>query len=186
MGLDSDRDNVFHFTTITIGQGVIVKMPFNALQGRPVIWLATGAVQIDGTIDLDGQAGADPAPGGLMRASTPGPGGYPGGVGFGGVGFTIERGADLRRGLGPGGAGSHGHAGHAVNGPVFVGFEGGAYGNAWAGPLRGGSGGGGAGAVGGPAGGGGGAGGGALRIFSTTSIVVNGVLTANGGNGGAA
>jgi hypothetical protein len=52
-------------------------------------------------------------------------------------------------------------------------------------PLRGGSGGGGAGNSVTP-GGGGGAGGGALRIFSTTSIAVNGTLTANGGNGGAA
>src|SRR5262245_12667535 len=168
MGLDSDRDNVFHFTTITIGQGVIVKMPFNALQGRPVIWLATGAVQIDGTIDLNGQAGADSSPGGLVRASTPGPGGYPGGVGGGGGGFTAEGGVDLRPGLGPGGGPVLGHAGHAVGGPLFVNVGGSAYGNALAVPLRGGSGGGGAGNFVTP-GGGGGAGGGALRIFSTTS-----------------
>src|SRR5262249_26472959 len=191
-GLDADRDNVFHFTTITIGPGVIVRMPFNTLQGLPVIWLATGAVQIDGTIDLDGQAGAGPAPGGLMRAATPGPGGYPGGVGWGGVGFMNEGGSDLRAGLGPGGGPALGHAGHAVQGPSFVTAGGAAYGNALLVPLRGGSGGGGArvGAlaarcVGARAGGGGGAGGGALRIFSTTSITVNGTLSANGGHGGA-
>jgi hypothetical protein len=185
MGLDKDRDNIFHFTSINIGPGVIVRMPFNALQGLPVIWLATGAVQIDGTIDLDGQAGTDPAPGGLMRAATPGPGGYPGGVGSGGIGFTDGGGPDLRPGLGPGGGAAQTHAGHAIQGPFFVNVGGAAYGNALLVPLRGGSGGGGAGNFATP-GGGGGAGGGALRIFSTTSIAVNGTLTANGGNGGAA
>src|SRR2546426_4327554 len=80
-GIDADRDNVFHFTTITIGPGVVVKMPFNKLQGLPVVWLATGAVQIDGTIDLNGQPGSSAAPGVLNRASVPGSGGYPGGVG---------------------------------------------------------------------------------------------------------
>ena len=185
MGLDTDRDNIFHFTTINIGPGVIVRMPFNALQGLPVIWLATGAVQIDGMIDLDGQAGTDPAPGGLMRAATPGPGGYPGGVGWGGAGFTNGGGSDLRAGLGPGGGALQSHAGHAVQAPLFVNVGGAAYGNALLVPLRGGSGGGGAGNFVTP-GGGGGAGGGALRIFSTTSIAVNGTLTANGGNGGAA
>src|SRR5687767_3949393 len=44
LGIDEDRDNVFHFASITIGAGVTVRMPFNALQGLPVVWLATGAV----------------------------------------------------------------------------------------------------------------------------------------------
>ena len=83
LGLDADRDNVFHFTTITIGPGVTVRMPFNALQGLPVIWLAQGAVQIHGTVDLSGQNGAAAIPGALNRASVPGPGGYAGGVGPG-------------------------------------------------------------------------------------------------------
>ena len=182
--LDTDRDNVFHFTSITIGSDVILKMPFNALQGMPVIWLASGPVVINGTIDLDGQAGSDPLPGRLMRAAVPGPGGYPGGVGWGGTGFTNGGGTDLRAGLGPGGGPVVGHAGHGVQGPAFANFGGAAYGNALLVPLRGGSGGGGAGDFVTP-GGGGGAGGGALRIFSTTSITVNGALTANGGNGGA-
>jgi hypothetical protein len=185
MGLDLDGDNVFHFTTITIGAGVTVRMPFNALHGLPVIWLATGAVQIDGTIDLNGGAGADPAPGGLKRAATSGPGGYPGGVGWGGTGFTDGDGFDLRPGPGPGGGTVQSHAGHAVQGPGFVNSGGAAYGNALLVPLRGGSGGGGAGDFVTP-GGGGGAGGGALRIFSTTSIAVNGTLAANGGDGGSA
>jgi hypothetical protein len=184
--IDTDRDNVFHFTSINIGPDVILKMPFNALQGMPVIWLASGPVQIDGTIDLDGQAGSDPdpLPGGLRRAAIPGPGGYPGGEGWRGPGFTTGGGTDMRPGLGPGGGPSLGHGGHAVLGPTFANSGGAAYGNALLVPLRGGSGGGGAGDSVIP-GGGGGAGGGALRIFSTTSIAVDGTLTANGGNGGA-
>ena len=184
-GIDTDRDNVFHFTSINIGPDVILKMPFNALQGMPVVWLASGPVQIDGTIDLDGQSGSDPLPGGLMRAAIPGPGGYPGGVGWGGTGFTNEGGSDLRPGLGPGGGRVKGHAGHAGERPDFATIGGAAYGNALLVPLRGGSGGGGAGSEFVPPGGGGGAGGGALRIFSTTSIAIDGMLTANGGNGGA-
>src|SRR5688572_24907493 len=58
MGLDPDRDNVFHFTSITVGPGVVLRMPVNALQGAPVIWLATGAVQVDGSIELNGRPGS--------------------------------------------------------------------------------------------------------------------------------
>jgi hypothetical protein len=176
MGLDTDRDNVFHFTTITIGAGVIVKMPFNRLQGAPVIWLATGAVQIDGTIDLNGQRGADAASGLLTRLSVPGPGGYPGGVGAGGPGFN-----SAGRGFGPG-AGPL-SAGHAF--PTSPALFAPAYGNALLVPLRGGSGGSGVGSFNTP-GGSGGAGGGALRIFSSTTIGVNGAITADGGDGGGA
>lgn len=173
MGLDTDRDNVFHFTTITIGPGVTVRMRFNKLQGAPVIWLATGAVQIDGTIDLNGEPGADAASGVTPRVSVPGPGGYPGGAGSGpGFGNTAGR------GFGPG-------AGNISAGHAFTAFSfGPAYGNALLVPLRGGSGGSGTGNSSTP-GSGGGAGGGALRIFSSTSIAVNGAITADGGNGGA-
>ena len=184
MGLDDDHDNIFHFTSINIGPGVILKMPFNALQGMPVIWLASGPVQIDGTIDLDGESGTNPAPGGLMRAAIPGPGGYPGGVGWGGVGFSSVGVSDMRTGLGPGGGPPRSPGGHAVQQLGVIDTGGPAYGNALAVPLRGGSGGGGGGDFD-TAGGSGGAGGGALRIFSTTSITVNGTLSANGGNGGA-
>jgi hypothetical protein len=177
MGLDTDRDNVFHFTTITIGAGVTVRMPFNKLQGAPVIWLATGAVQIDGTIDLNGQHGPPPIPGLLNRASVPGPGGYPGGVGGGGSGFA---GANLLTGLGPGG-GSFCCGGVGLSAGHVVDSGGPAYGNALLVPLRGGSGGGASGNT--AAGGGGGAGGGALRVFSSTSIAVTGAILTNGGNG---
>ena len=178
MGLDTDRDNVFHFTTITIGAGVLVRMPFNKLQGAPVIWLATGAVQIDGTIDLNGQHGPPPIPGLLNRAAVPGPGGYPGGVGGGGSGFA---GANLLTGLGPGGGGFCCGAALGLSAGHVLASGGQAYGNALLVPLRGGSGGGASGGTSG--GGGGGAGGGALRVFSSTSIAVTGAITANGGNG---
>ena len=178
LGLTPRPDNIFHFTTITIGAGTTVRMPFNTLQGLPVVWLASGAVQINGIINLDGGNGAAAITGTLNRASVPGPGGYPGGVGGGGPGFV---GTNLLAGLGPGGglaAGSS--AGHAHPGP----FGGAAYGNALLVPLRGGSGGGG-GSSSADAGGGGGAGGGALRIFSSTSIILSGSITVNGGDGGA-
>lgn len=183
LGLDADRDNVFHFTTITIGQGVTVRMPFNMLQGLSVIWLAQGSVQIDGTVDLNGQNGANAIAGSLNRAAVAGPGGYHGGVGYGGPGFV---GTDLRNGMGPGrglGCQVGENAGHADAGQFFCAGSASSYGNALMVPLRGGSGGGGGGDVDG-AGGGGGAGGGALRIFSSTSIAVTGAITANGGTGG--
>jgi hypothetical protein len=187
LGIDPDQDNVFHFTTITIGPGVIVRMPTGTLRRAPLVWLATGIVQIDGTIDLNGEAGA-PTASIVRQAALPGPGGYPGGVGS--AGLTPGSVASFQQGLGPGGAGTvflgggswaGGGAGHAL--PAF----GQVYGNAVLVPLRGGSGGGGGGLVsssGGVAGANGGAGGGAIRIFSSVSIRVNGTITANGGKGG--
>ena len=41
---------------MTIGAGVTVKMSGRILTA-PVYWLATGAVQIDGTLDLNGDNG---------------------------------------------------------------------------------------------------------------------------------
>src|SRR5882724_5566441 len=48
LGIDVDGDNVFNFTTITIGPEVIVELRNNPLRGRSVVWLATGAVDISG------------------------------------------------------------------------------------------------------------------------------------------
>ena len=58
--LDPEGDNIFHFTTITIGAGVTVRLTEGKLDG-PVYWLATGAVQIDGILDLNGEDGQDNA-----------------------------------------------------------------------------------------------------------------------------
>src|SRR5262249_39342331 len=46
--LDPDGDNIYHFTTITIGAGVTVRLADSHVHG-PVFWLASGTVQIDGT-----------------------------------------------------------------------------------------------------------------------------------------
>jgi len=82
LGLDPDGDNVYHFTTITIGAGVTVRLLGPALNMKPVYWLASGAVQIDGTIDLSGGNGHPGTTNPTERGpSLPGAGGYPGGVG---------------------------------------------------------------------------------------------------------
>jgi hypothetical protein len=180
--LDPDGDNVYHFTTVTIPAGVTVRLASGALpEGRPVVWLASGAVQIDGVLDLNGSDGhADnqtPLP------AVPGAGGYSGSAG----GTTVT---PARNGNGPGGgraaASRHGGgAGHAAagGGSTSTGTPGGAYGNEFLLPLLGGSGGAG-GARGAQNGSGGGAGGGAILIASSVSIALNGSVTARGGRGG--
>jgi hypothetical protein len=101
--------------------------------------------------------------------------------------------------MGPGGGGPGGpdiiNAGFAGGGGGFAttgsnswedhGIGGSFYGNATLLPMIGGSGGGGGGWTGGGSyiGGNGGGGGGAILIASSTSITVNGSITANGGNG---
>jgi hypothetical protein len=178
--LDPERDNVYHFTTINVPAGVTVKLSAKYLSG-PVYWLATGAVQISGTLDLNGQDGHHSNTlinSGSRFPSLPGAGGF--GGGFGGFG-----GASSQVGNGPGGGGlpdrgdhDGGPAGHASDGGCGV-RPGRAYGNAFLVPLVGGSGG-----AGGSSGAGGGAGGGAILIASSVSITVNGLIEANGGKGG--
>jgi len=164
--VDPEGDNIYHFTTINIASGVTLRMTGKFLNG-PVFWLASGAVQIDGTINLDGGAGhlsttilAERVP------SIPGAGGYSGGVG----GNLVS---PPQPGLGPGG----GAAGLPFGG------AGSFTGNAFLVPLIGGSGGGGVRVNTSFFGAGGGAGGGALLLCSSTSIVVSGTISANGGGG---
>lgn len=186
LGLDPEGDDVFHFTTITIGAGVTVTLSGQDIHG-PVYWLATGAVQIDGIVDLSGEDGhpysANPPD---RKPSIPGPGGY-----SGGVWKTVS---NAQPGLGPGGGcalnstttiQSSGNAGHAVvGGAGNCGVPGYAYGNVFLLPIVGGSGGGGNGSYVTAPRGGGGAGGGAVTIASSFSIIVNGSVLARGGNGG--
>lgn len=193
LNLNPAGDNVFNFTTINIGPGVTVQLTDGLLRGKPVVWLASGAVTIAGTLDLSGQAGQ--AASGLSQTSRlamPGPGGYPGGM-------SVNSVSPAQPGFGPGG-------GHLGNGSYFQcwpglgaahGTQGGSdscgsvvasvYDNNVLVPLRGGSGG--AGGLGdsrsGNMSGGGGAGGGAIRIASSVSIAVTGSILANGGAGGA-
>ncbi len=173
-GLDVDRDNVFHFTTITIPAGVTLRLRGLELQFAPVYWLTQGAVQIDGAVDLSGEGGHDLTLAN-RRPSMPGPGGFPGGVGR-----TVDSAATP--GLGPGGGpinqpGSHGTSDFSGCG----GQARPAYGNLFLIPLAGGSGGGGN-NVSTPPAGGGGAGGGALLIASSDSLRVDGTLRADGGD----
>lgn len=175
-GLDPDGDNVFHFTTITIPAGVTLRLRGVDLQFAPVYWLAQGAVEIEGAVDLSGEGGHDLQLGN-RRPSMPGPGGFPGGVGS-----TDD--SPAQPGLGPGGgrvgiSGSHATSTSSCSSSNLPD----PYGNLFLIPLTGGSGGGGRNA-GGAAGGGGGAGGGALLIASSESIRVDGTIRANGGNNG--
>lgn len=161
--LDPDGDNVFHFTTINIAAGVTVKLSGKILT-RPVFWLATGAVTIDGVLDLSGEVGHHRSNASSVRTpSVPGAGGYPGGVG-GNVSHPAQP------GNGPGG-------GAPGEGGTFSG-------NAFLVPLVGGSGGGGELLSGDTFGAGGSAGGGAILIASSDSIAVNGTINASGGNSG--
>ena len=172
--LDPDGDNIYHFTTINIPAGVTVKLTAKYLNG-PVFWLATGNVQINGTIDLNGANGHPIAQSPAGRVpSLPGAGGFGGGIGGNNSGSSPPQ---------PGNGPLGGGPGH-VNGSNFFGAGGGFSGNQFLVPLVGGSGGGGNGRSDTNSwGAGGGAGGGALFIASSASITINGVITANGGSG---
>jgi hypothetical protein len=164
--------NIFNFTTITIPVGVTVKLSGNTLNG-PVFWLAQGDVDIEGIVDLSGGKGYDNTSQSFFRTpSVPGSGGYAGGVG--GVGSQLAL---------PG-SGTGGGAAGAVGNQASPGVYGG---NQFVIPLVGGSGGGGGynPANNGVLEAGGGAGGGGIMIASSTRIVVNGTINANGGNPGA-
>ncbi len=187
--LDVDGDGVYHFTEIRIGAGVTVRLSSVPLGTKPVVWLASGAVQIDGALNLDGEAGHASNDLQLLPALG-GAGGYSGGVGQRRQNqqFPAEAGA------GPGGGfadasitqqsgGGAGHVDGGANG-YQSGLGGGPYGNDFLVPLLGGSGGGGSGLVA-PKSCGGGGGGGAILIASSVSIGVSGSISASGGDGGA-
>ena len=157
--LDPDHDNVFHFTTIKIPAGLTVRLSADVLGIKPVIWLASGAVEINGKLDLKGSNGHD-----FRLAALPsvaGAGGFSGGA-------SATSATPFQRGTGPGGApGAKGGGGHVVAGGGGTGVGGAAYGNDFLLPMMGGSGGAGASVNGG---GGGGAGGGAILIASSGTI----------------
>jgi hypothetical protein len=177
--LDPDHDSVYHFTTIKIPTNLTVRLSAEVLGAAPVVWLASGTVDIAGTVDLSGMRGHryDEA----VVPSSAGAGGYPGGTGETPIQtWTLGKGPGTPRGSGSG-------AGHVVAGtgastPDLNGMP---YGNDFLLPMVGGSGG-----SGGPAGGsgviggGGGAGGGAFLLASSISINLSGSINANGGSGG--
>jgi hypothetical protein len=175
LGLNPAGDNIFNFTTVNIAAGVTVNMRASKLRERSVVWLASGAVTIAGTLSLTGATGYPAGASGNLRVpAEPGPGGYPGGVG-------VDISSPAQPGAGPGGGPINGFGSCASYATVGSCEQAGAvYGNSLLVPLRGGSGG-----AGCPSstcsGGGGGAGGGAIQIASSVSISVTGSLLANGG-----
>jgi hypothetical protein len=139
-------------TTLTISPGATLRFAY-IQRNVPVCILATGAVVIGGTLDLNGADGT----GAIGAYALPGPGGFRGGAGTPGSNTP---------GLGPGG-GSGGGLNASSSG----------YGNDFLVPLIGGSGGGGNGDRGG------GAGGGAILVATPGPVQLNGSITARGGSG---
>jgi len=76
--LDPDNDGIYHFTTITIAAGVTVRLSARQVNA-PVVWLASGAVEIHGVMNLNGEDGQGPDPIGVVAPAVPGSGGYAGG-----------------------------------------------------------------------------------------------------------
>lgn len=201
---------VWHYTTISISAGATLSFLKNAAN-TPITMLASGDVNILGTIDLSGGPGGDVDPNLNATPTAPnggtgGPGGQDGGAG----GTQIPPTANIygSRGRGPGGGqggaggsgtvcagggggfGSAGASGVSDN-PVSgycpqgsVGPGGEAYGTGVLVPLVGGSGGGGGAHVQGCTSAGAGGGGGALLIASSGTITLTGTIKANGGKGG--
>lgn len=148
-------DGVLNYTTITVAANRTLRFTRNSLN-TPVYLLATGAVQIDGTIDVSGKPSTGPVGG------AGGPGGFDGGFG----GYNLDNRAG--DGLGPGGGKGNNASGKFQS----------VYGNSLLVPLVGGSGS--AGRDGNPGSGGCG-GGGAILIASTLSVTINGAINAVGG-----
>ena len=147
-------DGTWNFTTINIPSSITVT--FKNPGPTPVKWLATGNVNIAGTLNLNGANGSYPVqPGGEALG---GPSGYPGGLGA--VRFNVSGNYAGSPGAGPGG-GLPGIA-QSENGQPGTNTS-----NIYGQPLVGGSGGGGGASNSGSDGGSGGGGGGAILIASS-------------------
>jgi hypothetical protein len=168
--------NVFNFKSIQVSAGSTVSLS-GLNYPNPLFFLAQTAVTINGTISLDGANGyaGSSQPGG-RTSSVPGAGGYAGGVGAFGS-------SPAQLGGGPGGGAGGTQTGN--HGQPNTGCGGTFTGNSFLVPVVGGSGGGGGQIAENGPGPGGGAGGGALVIASSTSITLNGTISANGGASGA-
>ncbi|MBI1291094.1 hypothetical protein GC173_07600 [bacterium] len=175
--VDVDGDGVYHFTTVTIPQNVTVRLRADKCGFKPLFWLASGAVNIAGTLDLSGEDPTEFPAGTITYPTIPGPGGFPGGV------ASVSPETLGSPGFGPGGGIFQGYEGSHATGGAFTFFNPTVYGTEFLVPLIGGSGG-----AGGPYPQGtfttvftGGAGGGAILIASDLSIVVSGTVNAQGG-----
>lgn len=182
--LDPDGDGVYHFTTITVPAGTTVKLRTSVLeQGKPIVWLASGDIVIEGTLDLNGEKGSNwdvPA-----AESIAGAGGYNGSA-RGAAGRAAVAGGGPGGGFAPPSSASGGSAAHVVTGTGSGSSSSAVYGNDFLLPILGGSGGSGASLEGAASNSsGGGAGGGALLLVSSTLAILNGTVSVNGGQPGA-
>jgi hypothetical protein len=178
----TQNTNIFNFTTITIAAGSTLKFWEGVFHG-PVFLLASGDVNINGVIDISGDASPGPTPSGAQQGiSFAGSGGYSGGLG--GIQGDATHAALPGNGPGGGAAGCYNCSTNAAFGGTFSGDQ-------FLVPLVGGSGGGGTNYPG-EFGSQGGAGGGAILIASSTKITLdsqnkggnNGNILAYGGSGG--
>ncbi|ODU24439.1 MAG: hypothetical protein ABS95_01875 [Verrucomicrobia bacterium SCN 57-15] len=174
-------NGIWNYTTINVPSGVTVLFTKNS-GNTPARWLASGNVQIDGALQLDGGFGDNSLPEGKGGAG--GPGGFDGGHG----GIRLNRSGSYvgSPGQGPGG-GLPGtqpvNDGNIRDGKsaLYATIPGG-YGNIYIQPLIGGSGGGGGASNDTIDGGNGGGGGGAILIASSRDIVINGAIYSRGGD----
>jgi hypothetical protein len=167
---------VWNFTTIDIPAGVTVNFLRN-LTNTPVQWLASGNVNISGSLNLNGENGRASTNVESGNEALGGPGGFNGGLG--GRIFSISSSFVGTSGGGPGGGAAGAGSGLAGGNGTYSGV----YGNAFIQPIIGGSGGGGSGSTASSNGGNGGAGGGAILIASSRDLQVSGAIRANGGSG---
>ncbi len=190
-----DTSRTYEFTTFAIPTGVTLKG-----SGAAVLRIRVqGTVEVNGTIDLSGSAGADieadtsQNPAGGSSGPGGGAGGRGGSTGSGNDGIAADvgntgsgKGASPDKGDGGGGGG----AGYVAAGQAGTGGAPGAggaiYGDASLASFLGGSGGGGGASSANSSGAGGGGGGGALYLEAggTAFISATGAIAANGGNGG--
>jgi hypothetical protein len=151
---------VFKYSSVNIPAGVKVTFK-NHPTYAPVVWLVQGNVTIAGELNLDGKPGKSYVVGSLIPTE-PGPGGFRGGaVGPSGRSY----------GYGPGGSGPSDN-GFGNNGQYLN-----VYGNPQIVPLIGGSG---SASKGSPQAGSGA--GGAIAIFAAQSALIEGTISAKGGN----
>jgi len=169
-------DGVWNYTTIDVPASVTVEF-FKNNANTPVVWLASGDVNINGTVSVNGKNGGTQTTAGDAPGPPGGPGGFRGGVG--GVRQDTSGSFLAQPGAGPGGGTGGVSSGQDGGDAVYAGF----YGNPLVDPLIGGSGGGGEASTSNANGDNGGGGGGAILIASSLDITVNGSITANGGLG---
>lgn len=170
--LAEKADGVFNYTTIDVPPFTNVRFISNA-GNTPVTWLASGEVNIQGFVSLNGQNA--PVNGFETVVAKGGPGGFDGGRG--GVRFDVSGRFTGTAGQGPGGGASP----TASSQRGAPGQHQSTYGNVILQPLVGGSGGGGGSSNDTRNGGNGGGGGGAILIASSRDINIDGGIFANGG-----